>query len=65
MQPDPSPISAYTIKDFCAAYGIGRSLAYDEIKAGRLKARKVGNRTLILRVDAEEWANSLPTAKAS
>jgi hypothetical protein len=52
---------AFTIPGFCAAYGIGRTLVYEEIKAGRLSARKVGNRTLILRTDAEAWAAGLPS----
>jgi len=50
---------SYSINDFCRAAGIGRSKAYDEIKLGRLKARKCGKRTLIRRKDAEDWLNSL------
>ena len=51
---------ALTIKDFCAAFAIGRSLAYREIAAGRLNAKKVGKRTLILKADADAWASALP-----
>lgn len=54
-------VGALTIKDFCRLYSIGRSFAYAEIKSGRLAARKAGNRTLILRVDAERWVASLST----
>jgi excisionase family DNA binding protein len=53
-------VQAFTVKTFCEAFGIGRSLAYEEIAAGRLKVRKLGRRTLILRPDAERWAKSLP-----
>ena len=60
MSEDIRFASAFTIPGFCAAYGIGRTLVYEEIKAGRLSARKVGNRTLILRTDAEAWAAGLP-----
>lgn len=49
-------VSAYSIDSFCRAYSIGRTLAFAEMKAGRLKARKAGRRTLILREDAEAWA---------
>ena len=31
----------------CSRLGIGRSLLYELIKAGRIKAIKIGNRTLI------------------
>ena len=60
MQTNEIPINAYTIKGFCRAFGIGRSLAYAEITAGRLRIRKAGRRTLVLKVDADAWANSLP-----
>ncbi|WP_258608517.1 DNA-binding protein [Mesorhizobium sp. AR10] len=50
----------YTIEAFCAAFGLGRTSAFGEIKGGRLKARKVGRRTIILATDAETWAASLP-----
>jgi hypothetical protein len=38
---------AYTVDEFCAAHGIGRNLAYDEMKAGRLRFKKCGRKTLI------------------
>jgi excisionase family DNA binding protein len=50
---------ALSITEFCHIYGIGRTRVYVEIKAGRLRAVKVGNRTLILIEDAERWASSL------
>ncbi|MBS4005923.1 MAG: helix-turn-helix domain-containing protein [Afipia sp.] len=49
-----------SIKDFCARNGICRSKVYQEIKAGRLKAVKVGRRTLILPEAEKEWRDSLP-----
>jgi hypothetical protein len=51
---------ARTVKQFVADYGVGRTLAYAEIKAGRLRAVKAGKRTLILHDDSEAWARSLP-----
>lgn len=53
-------IEAYPLPDFCHAFGIGRTKAYEEIRAGRLKARKSGVRTIILAADADAWLNSLP-----
>ncbi|MGB6078510.1 MAG: helix-turn-helix domain-containing protein [Xanthobacteraceae bacterium] len=51
---------AFPINVFCKRYGIGRSKAYDEIKAGRLTGVKSGRRTLIREEDAEKWLRSLP-----
>ena len=51
---------ARTVKQFCADYAVGRTLTYAEIKAGRLRAVKVGFRTLILHEDSEKWVRSLP-----
>jgi len=56
---------AYTIKEFCRAFGVSRTLTYREIGIGKLKARKAGNRTLILVADAEDWARALPHVAAS
>jgi hypothetical protein len=53
---------ARTVKQFCADYAVGKTLTYAEIKAGRLRAVKVGFRTLILHEDSEAWARSLPEA---
>jgi hypothetical protein len=51
---------AISIKAFCERNGIGMTSAYAEIKAGRLIARKCGNRTLIAKADERAWLNSLP-----
>jgi hypothetical protein len=51
---------AMSIRTFCKTYDIGRTSTYTEIKAGRLKVRKLGRRTLITSDDAEEWLSRLP-----
>jgi hypothetical protein len=51
---------AMSLQVFCKAYSIGRTKAYEEINAGRLKARKAGMRTIITEDDAEEWLRLLP-----
>jgi hypothetical protein len=55
--------AAYSVDEFCAAHGIGRSLCYEEISAGRLRVRKVGRRTLILAADAAAWREALPDGR--
>jgi excisionase family DNA binding protein len=51
---------AFTVREFCARYGICKSTFYVEVKHGRIKARKLGGKTIILRKDAERWAAALP-----
>ncbi len=58
--PLPHDEAAFSIATFGKRYGIGRSTVYEEIRNGRLKLRKCGARSLILREDAERWAASLP-----
>ena len=54
---------AFSIPEFCRRYGIGRTNAYQEIAAGRLRAVKAGRRTLITHEAAEAWLASLPELK--
>ena len=55
---------AYTISEFCAATGIGRTSIYEEIASGRLKAVKAAGRRLILHRDGEAWLQSCRDAAA-
>lgn len=48
----------YRIADFCREFGIGRTQAYLEIGAGRLKAFKIGKLTMIAGEDALAWRES-------
>lgn len=45
---------AYRVKDFCSAFGIGRTSAYKLIKTGVLKSNLVAGRRLIPADAAEE-----------
>jgi excisionase family DNA binding protein len=51
---------AMSISEFSERYGPGRTTIYEEIKLGRLRARKCGKRTLITEDDAEHWLQALP-----
>lgn len=51
---------ALSVSDFCKAYNIGRTFFYEQIKLGHLSAHKAGNKTLILRDEADRWVRSLP-----
>ncbi len=51
---------AHSIKESASILGIGVTRLYQEINAGRLKARKSGKRTLITSEALAEWLNALP-----
>ena len=51
---------AYNVKEFLAAYGIGRTTFYSEGNAGRLTTVHCRGRTLIRKADADAWLNGLP-----
>lgn len=56
---------ARSIPEFCRATDVGRSKIYEEIKAGRLKAKKFGSRTIIIDEDGRAWLEALPEAVPS
>ena len=43
--------------------GLGRTKVYEAIAEGQLKARKFGNRTIILRSDLQQFLAALPVIK--
>jgi hypothetical protein len=49
-----------SLREFCSIYSLGRTHAYAEIRSGRLRARKLGRRTLVAVDDAEDWLGRLP-----
>jgi hypothetical protein len=54
---------AYRVLEFCKAFGIGRTQAYLEIQAGRLKVYKIGKLTMIAGEDALAWRDSYRNAQ--
>jgi excisionase family DNA binding protein len=51
---------AYSIEETARITSLGRTALYEEIKAGRLKARKAGRRTIIIADELRAWLASLP-----
>lgn len=55
---------AYGISDALEVVPVGRSLLYEEIKAGHLKTFKIGARTLIAADDLSAWLEGYRRAAA-
>jgi excisionase family DNA binding protein len=56
----PPARRGFTIDEFCRRYPVGRTKVYGELSSGRLRARKIGRRTIITADDAEAWFSRLP-----
>ena len=63
--PESTSHQAHTIDWVCEDSTVGRTKVYSEIKVGRLKARKVGKRTIILDPDYRAWLAALPTTQGA
>jgi excisionase family DNA binding protein len=48
-----------SVEEVIAATGLGRTTLYQLINSGKLKARKVGARTIILKEDLDVFLNGL------
>jgi excisionase family DNA binding protein len=55
-------VEGLSISEACKVAGIGQTRLYGAIADGRLKARKFGKRTLILRGDLLAFLAALPLA---
>lgn len=49
---------AVSIPEATRLSGVGRSTIYSEVKAGSLKVRKIGRRTIIAMDDLRKWLAS-------
>lgn len=63
-RPPPSASFAYSIEETAKLIGLGRTALYAEVKSGRLVARKIGRRTVILEGDLAAYLAGLPTVTA-
>jgi excisionase family DNA binding protein len=52
---------AFSVAEAAAAMKIGRAWLYQLLASGRIPARKLGRRTIILRADIESFLASLPS----
>ena len=60
-----APKLAYGIADFARAVGVSRDKVYSEIKDGRLRAHKIGSRSVITADAARQYLASLPALETA
>ena len=53
---------AYSVNEAMQAIGVGRTKLYSEINAGKIKTRKLGNKTIIPAKDLSDYIEALPAA---
>lgn len=58
----PTARLAYGVEEFAELMGIGRTMAFNLIKDGRVKVVKLGGRTLIPASEAQAFLASLTAA---
>lgn len=59
------PALAYDIPAAVSVSGIGRTKLFEAMKLGKLKARKLGRKTIILPEDLKAFIESLPVKEAA
>jgi len=57
---DHGPCGAMSVDQFAKWAGIGRTLAWEQVRLGELQAVKVGRRTLVTTAAADLWLSSRP-----
>jgi excisionase family DNA binding protein len=58
--PDPATCGAMSVLQAADYLGISLTKIYAELGNGNLKYRKSGRRTLVRRIDADQWLENLP-----
>ena len=58
--PEQTAPRAYSVKEFCRVFGVGKTFAHTLMSAGVLKRKYAGKRLLITADSAQNWFEALP-----
>ena len=58
--PEQTNPKAYSVKEFCRVFGVGRTFAHGLVSAGVLKKKYAGRHLLITADSAQDWFAALP-----
>lgn len=58
---EPAPATHGDVKATCARYGWGKTTTYELLRDKKIRARKLGTKTLIEFASVDEYLASLPT----
>jgi excisionase family DNA binding protein len=58
-----APRLAFVPAEAAQCVGISRTRIFEELKAGRLRARRIGKATIISAADLLAWFETLPTSE--
>jgi excisionase family DNA binding protein len=56
---------AYSVEEAATLMGVCRAIAFEEIRKGRLPARKIGRRTVVVSEDLDAYLRALPVREVS
>lgn len=59
-----TPSLALSPEEAARLLGLGRTKLFELLQSGKLRSRKIGRRTLILRTDLQDFLVQLPTVGA-
>lgn len=64
VSPAPEPL-AYDVATAARIMGVSKSTVFNELKAGRIAAKKLGRKTLLTRAAIDAWLANLPARTAA
>ena len=61
----PDTSAAFTVKEFCMWANISVAHFYRQVQAGKVRMRKISNKSVVTKADAQAWLDALPVSKSA